>query len=222
MSVGIHWIFFRMQVQKNCFEATTQGQLEAKKDLQKLLSLNPKAYKLKLQKLQYELQLVEALTGLPYTAALVAQLRLLLRQIHLQQLQLDTEQKQLLLSGRLKLNRASQQAVINMNKDFKTYKIARDWLQMSAIAQTHFSPGLAVMPQSSDLAPSYRLQNEFEQKQALIIFWKAHLRVKQPLNNFIKNSIDWEQKCTTTLSPESMDFRIKIREDKSFSKLSSP
>ena len=164
----------------------------------RLLALNPLA-----QSLRFRLQLLKV----QFAAAVLSDNIVLAAQIS--QLIIQTKEQQQVL-------RFKQQALINFGQSYaqiqllKSYKnfISKSrqksaaWSEIlniqDSIALNTFKPLLAVSPDSTtDIAPVYELNPDFENQQRITAFWTLWFFAKPSFQTLVKTNQMWSLKCAS-------------------------
>ncbi|MFN7905351.1 MAG: hypothetical protein ACK5P5_09220 [Pseudobdellovibrionaceae bacterium] len=197
------------QLKKTCREELIRSQENSAKSLDRLFNLNPMALKLRFQKHAAQIALAAAVASLnqvaiaKYTKELLKIERARQRLHRIQQTILQRQN----IANHMGLNRvqialaASLAATVHGN--FFTEHI-------QFTGRKHV--GLAVEPDQPDTAPIYELQNPFEEKQTLSIFWKWKVQGIQPVLK--KLSLQFQRECSVTLIQRNHKWQPLLRRDK--------
>jgi len=205
---------FNLRTQQACREGGLRGQEQVAPLLKKLLGLNPQAVKLKTAEAQAQARLKAAIAAQNPPVITAARAHLLI--IQLQRRTLDLRQKQLIQQSNLALlqaHRKTHQALGGaLNEGLPTFNY------LKIVSHRNFSspPKLAVRPESSDVAPTYRTSVNFESDQALAHSWQYQLQVRSSFQNFLMADLKWNPACAVTLKEENLSWVPKIKKVKSW------
>ncbi|MNL05549.1 hypothetical protein D3C87_1261550 [compost metagenome] len=205
---------FNLSTQQACREGGLRGQQHVAPLLQQLLSLNPRALKLKLAELQAQAKLAAALSTGNLPAAAAA--RTEIASIQLQRKVLDFKQKSLIQQSNLFLLSAHQRTASSLRVARTQGLPTFNYLKIESRQHLTSAPKLAVRPESSDIAPTYRTLENFDSEQALAHSWQYQLRVRSPFQNFLMADLKWTPSCAVTLKQDGFSWIPKIKKVKSW------
>lgn len=205
---------FNLSTQQACREGGLRGQQQVAPLLQQLLALNPRALKLKLDKILAEAKLAAAISsGNPIAAAAA---RTEIASIQLQRKILDFKQKSLIQQSNLLLLTAHQKTASNLRIALTRGLPTFNYLKIDSRQSFTSASKLAVRPESSDIAPTYRTVENFDEQQALVHSWQYQLRVRSPFQNFLMADLKWSPSCAVTLKQDGFSWIPKIKKVKSW------
>jgi alkylhydroperoxidase/carboxymuconolactone decarboxylase family protein YurZ len=185
--------------------------------LQQLLALNPRAIKLKVDEAKAEARMKAAVAT--KNPALITADKLHLLHIQMQRRMLDIKQKQLVQQSNLLLLRAHQRTKTDLRTALSQGLPTFNYLKIESEQSSSHAPKLAVHPESSDVAPTYRTLENFDDNQALAHSWQYRLRVRSLFQNFLMADLKWAPSCAVTLKQDGNSWIPKIKKVKSWSKL---
>ncbi len=195
-----------------CRSGGIAGQEKAGKQIEALLHLNTKATLLIAKEKSARAALVAAEAAGNAYAAAAAETRL--RMVQAEQEVLNLRQKEILLQGNLALQMAQQYTASKLGiltSDLTDYK---SLFETNARIQTHSAPRMAVSPEGTDIAPTYRTNPDIEQSQVLVQQWQYQLRVQKHLQNFISGDFKFKQSCSVSITDRGGSWVPKILRDK--------
>jgi hypothetical protein len=213
----LNFLHLQSQVQKICFTEPRKTQNVVSERLKSLLSLNQLARQLKTAETTTRIALSVALRAIPYSAPVVARLKLQLAEIIRSQIALKIQQQTLISAASLSMQTALQSTSENLKSTFNHFGQNRNWLSVHSHVQTWPNGGLAVEAESSDRAPTYRLKANFETRQALVHSWHLTLKVRSWLSNWMDRSLVWNERCYSTIAKENNQWIVKSNLGKSSS-----
>lgn len=180
--------------------------------LQKLMSLNPRAAQLRLQIQSARIALAAAIAA----QNPVAVTKLSQRIAHLTKLQssLDIRQKQLINESNRELSTRYHRTQGLLRTNGAQALNSFPGLLFKFENRSGKLPRLAVEPDNPGLAPLYRLQTGFEQKQTLAHRWQFQLVIRPPISRYIGTNFSFEKSCLTTLRQKGLIWVPKITKDK--------
>jgi hypothetical protein len=205
----LDFLYLKSQVQKACFTGPRETQNKSIGSLEKLLALNNVARGLKILETTTRISLKIALRGLPYSAPLVASLKIKLATIIADQIKLGIMQKEIIYVATLAMQKSIQTTHASLKSIFNQFGEKRIWLDIHSSVHSDFSEGLAVEAESSDRAPVYRLKNNFESKQMLAHSWHFNLESESWLSRWTTKSLVWNDRCFSTLGQEAKQWTVK-------------
>lgn len=181
-----------------------QGQKQVAPHLEKLLSLNVTARRLKIEEVAAYAKIAASAGNPPALAAAKARLIKIKNQKRL----LDLKQKQL-------INQANMSLASSFLKTRKELTKNQESLSNILFISNGFHisgtrPTLAVRPDSSDIAPTYSPTPGFEEKQALAHEWQYTLAVRKPFSQFLEGRFQFRKACAVSLSEENATWVPKI------------
>lgn len=205
---------FNLRTQQVCREGGLRGQQQVAPLLEKLLGLNNKARNLKRAEIQAQRQLQLALASKVPPA--IAAARAYLAAVQLQRRVLDIQQKQILVQSNLILLKAHRATSRDLLAALLNGISAFNFLKVKTQKSFSLPPTLAVSPEYPDVAPPYRTQAQFEDKQALAHSWHYQLTVRSSFQNFLMGDLRWNPSCAVTLKQEGQTWITKIKRAKSW------
>lgn len=210
---GLLFVFVLINFMKNdlglkhqCRIQGEAGQKSVKPLLIQLLSLNPKAQLLKSEYLQAKTaqKLAIAAKNVPE----IQRLEIVIQKIQLQRHTLDKQQKRILSQANLLLYRNHSTTALGLRRMGASNSTV---LLTSTLQQIHGrAPDLAVLPESPDIAPIYKLKPDFENQQSLAHEWQYRITVRPPFSNFIKGDFSFKKACAVTLVKDGSTWIPKI------------
>ncbi|ASD62597.1 hypothetical protein [Bdellovibrio bacteriovorus] len=197
-----------LAMKHTCRSEGLQGQEKVRPHLEKLLSLNSEAIKLKVQwgkaltqrKMAYSAQN-------PYLITL-AEARVL--QVQTWRLALDAQQKQLIQQSNLQLQRSHSSTRTQLYRAHRENQTRLNFLTIKTQIENEPIPRLAVRPDFPDTAPTYSPEPDFEVRQALAQRWQYRIALRPPLSNFLKADFGFEKACAVTLTKGSLRWKTQI------------
>ncbi len=184
--------------------------------LERLLSLNPKATKLKTKLIATQLELEAAL--LAQNHPLAAKLALKIKSLETQRLILDHQQKNLIQKSNVLLIRGHALTSNQLHKTLLLNHKRTVLYTIKSIVLKTQSPSLAVRPDYADTAPTYSPTVQFEKDQSLAHSWQYEVTTAKPFDKFINGTFKFQKSCSVTLAKENFRWVAKINRDKSWSK----
>jgi len=197
------------------------GQLEVQnkvgKNLEKLLSLNPRALELRSQHKQAEAQLDAAeASGNPYAIA-AAEANLV--RVQMLREALDVRQRALIENSNMRFAFGTSKISRDLTQEWKHHNSAMtEWLQSDFQLLPERIPHLAVKPDIPDVAPKYDLLPQFEEAQSWVHSWQIVIHGVGWTGNFLTFSGRFERSCSTSLYSEDEYWIAKLKKAKSSSK----
>ncbi|MFM6927713.1 MAG: hypothetical protein ACKOX6_04575 [Bdellovibrio sp.] len=211
-SAALITIKINQQYLHTCRAEGLRGQKLVAPQLKLLISLNPISVALRAKKHFALGKMTAALTSQNYVALLkaTADFNTALENLR----KLDAQQKQLIRQSNLVLRSAHQMAQIKLRKDgFNNRSLGI--LESTFSVESRRPPQLAVHPDDADVAPTYSLEEDFENRQALAQKWQYTLRVVRPLRRLLSGTFQFEKSCAITLTEENQVWQPKVKKDKS-------
>lgn len=195
-----------------CRTEGVRGQRLVGPHLKVLLSLNPVSVALRTKKYLAMGKMAAALAAQNYVALAKATTEYNAALENLRKL--DIQQKQLIQQSNLLLRTAHQKTQIKLRQDGSANKTL-GILESTFSVDFREPPKLAVHPDDTDIAPTYSLEKDFENKQALVQKWQYTLRVVRPLRRLLSGIFHFEKSCAITLKEENKSWQPKVKKDKS-------
>ncbi|WP_413568737.1 hypothetical protein ACLWBD_14660 [Bdellovibrio sp. HCB117] len=181
-----------------------QGQKLVAPSLEKLLSLNNTARRLKVEEVAAYAKIAASAGNPPALAAAKARLV----KIQNQKRQLDLKQKQLINQANMSLASSfakTRRELANTQEGLSNILFVANGFHLSGRR-----PTLAVRPDSSDIAPTYSPVAAFEEKQALAHEWQYTLAVRKPFSQFLEGRFHFKKACAVSLIEENSAWIPKI------------
>lgn len=190
------------KIQHLCYKHVLLIQKQNQRNLMQLLSLNPKA-----QKLRQELSLAQKKYKIALSSKvphLIAAAKANLIYVRIKQGRMALKQKQIFIQNRLDRSFWQNQLVHQAKEELTSiYKIK--------------NPALAVKakPRNS-ITPSYFLKNNFSQKQTTQFSWKFLYKKIIPhwIYNFLQIPTSYKQSCAATIFRKDNQWTTKLIADK--------
>lgn len=186
------------------------GQKKVAPLLNSLLALNPLSKTLKIQYWAAVAELAVAVASENILAAHKAQVKI--NQISEKRNALDKQQKRLISQSNLLLKINHFNTAASLQKTGA--RISNVLLKVNFFAIPGRAPTLAVHPDSTDIAPTYSPDDDFEIKQALAHEWHYGVQVRPPFSNFITGNFIFKKACAVTLIKEDSRWIPKITKAK--------
>lgn len=202
----INFIKNDLALKHQCRAQGEIGQKSVRPLLEQLLSLNSKALALKAELLQAKAAQSAAITEQNWPE--VGRRAVQIKRIEKQQQLLDKQQKRLISQANMLLYRNHSSTSLGLRRlgtDNSTILLKSTLQQITGRA-----PRLAVVPESTDIAPVYKLKADFENEQSLAHEWQYKLSVQPPFSNFIKGDFSFKKACAVTLTKEGSAWITKI------------
>ncbi len=201
-------LHLELSLKQSCRRDGITAQRRVQPLLTQLLGLNSKAGLLRTQH-QLAKQAVLRCLNLPcLPAALKVEQR-----IHFARQKLDLLQKNLITQSNIILRSS------HMNTRRRLFEVFhQNTSLLSAKSQFTASgndPALAVVPESTDIAPVYRTKRDFLSAQAFALNWQYRRIFASPRFALNKQDIDFESSCSVSLKRESEKWKVVIAEGKS-------
>ncbi|MGE5086070.1 MAG: hypothetical protein ACM3MG_07180 [Bacillota bacterium] len=195
-----------------CRTEGLRGQKLVAPQLKVLMSLNPISVALRTKKHLAVGKMTVALASQNYIALAkaTADYNTALENLR----KLDAQQKQLIQQSNLFLRIAHQTTQIKLQKDGLTNRHL-GILESTLSVEPHSPPKLAIHPNDADIAPTYSLEQDFENRQALVQKWHYTLEVVRPLRRLLSGTFQFEKSCAITLKEENHEWQPKMKKDKS-------
>jgi len=195
-----------------CRSEGLRGQKIVGPHLKALMALNPVSVALRAKKYISRGKIIAALAAQNYIALAkaTADYNATLENLR----KLDAQQKQIIQQSNLVLRTAHQMAQTKLRKEGFANK-SLGILESTFSMEFRQPPKLAVQPDDTDIAPTYSLEKDFENKQALAQKWQYTLRVVRPLRRLLSGTFQFEKSCAITLKEENHTWQPKVKKDKS-------
>jgi hypothetical protein len=195
-----------------CRSGNLLGQEKAAKKIEDLLGLNDNATRLIIKEKNAKAELMAAeMSTNPYAIA-AAEAKIV--KIHGEQEVLNLRQKGIIEQGRLALMNAQQTTARDLGRMTAEITNYRSLFGTSARVSSRSAPSLAVSPEGTDIAPTYRTDPDIEKKQALAHRWQYELRVNPHLQRFISGNFKFEKSCAVSVTEKGRSWVPKILRDK--------
>ena len=201
-----------------CRQEQIAAQERSRGYLEQLFKKNDLARKLKIRHDVTEAALAAAIASQNWEA--VEPLREKLALINFQREALDLTQKVLIQAANLDLKMSGLKLYQMVSHESQSQKtLLAIFLDIQIRALNPRIPLLAVVPAYPDIAPEYRTQDRFSERQALEQSWQYRVRVISPLNQFLKGEANFKKESRITLAGEDEKWHIENQTAKSWSKL---
>lgn len=186
-----------LNIKHQCRKGGIEGQRPVGKILASLLSLNPKAQKLKKDFVSAKKQLAAAQKVFNYP--LVAALSAKIAKLTLARTELDSKQKQLIREGNrlLTSHHSKTKSAIRAPLEKNSLLLRTSEQQLRGKA-----PKLAVEADYVDIAPTYSPQPQFSDRQSLKHQWGYTVSLKKPFSHFVSGSFKFSKACAVSLEPQ--------------------
>jgi hypothetical protein len=206
-----------LELTQSCLVEQIETQEKVKRSLKTLLSLNPKAIRLKAQYETAVLHMRAAAASGNTAAFTAAQLRV--SYIWNQRMLLDLQQKSIINSANFYLQSQQSQLFLKLQREALARKNKFGFFAQTDVKDLKFKPvKLAVVPASKDIAPVYQLSENFIEDQALEVTWILKLKARPPVSLFLPVETSSPQSCSTTINNKEDSWPTVTREVKSLSK----
>lgn len=173
-------------------------QLYSKRQLTKILSLNPLAQHLRQKFQKAKVKWIQALNSNNIYAQELA--RLNLERASLRLLEMDLQQKDLLKITQEYIHTAAQQSEKRIHEfTLHQYSLSSNSILSEFKFLTIHSPKFALVAQDTDPAPTYVPSNYFQNEQKLTQTWKMLYKIKHPFSFLKKSELEIQKKYETTL-----------------------
>lgn len=203
----------KMKTVHQCRVETLEIQRQVQPLLEKLLSLNPGARALRIQRNLTEAQMVVAAATLNVHVLIALQARR--RMIIAQQRILDRTQQSLITQANFILNTKTLQAHYRLEKHLLELALTQNqWAEVHNRMLPPKIPKLAVRPTDRRMAPTYEPRKDFEKYQAAGLFWIQHYKPRGFLKSSGFSKPQVKNQCLATL--EESTWIPKIRKDKRY------
>ena len=200
-----------------CRQKQIAAQERSRGYLEQLFKKNPMAQKLRTQFELAEAALALAISSSNPPAIGAAQIRLDL--IKFRRAALDLTQKALIQAANADLKISSLGLYQQMQREASRQRsLLSSFLEIHLLITPSQSPILAVVPAYPDIAPPYRTQPGFSERQAMEQKWQYRFRIVAPLNQFLKGEAIFKKESRITLAGENEQWRIENLRGKSWSK----
>ncbi|MGZ3775515.1 MAG: hypothetical protein ACXVCY_16465 [Pseudobdellovibrionaceae bacterium] len=195
-----------LKLKYQCRTEGLSGQTHVQPLLIQLLALNPVAESLRLTYLETAAELAAAYElNPPAVPGLAAELQ----QIQDQRATLDKQQKQLIAQSNLILRSNHIHTRSQLLKSAQ--ELSNILLSVNSVVIQGQPPKLAVHPNSTDVAPTYSPDENFEVRQSLAHKWQYRMEVKPPFSSFLKGQdFIYEKACAVTLIKDGSKWIPKI------------
>ncbi|MFV3408301.1 hypothetical protein ACNH6C_06825 [Bdellovibrio bacteriovorus] len=197
-----------LAMKHTCRSEGLQGQERVRPHLEKLLSLNPRALKLKAEWITAQVQLKAAYAA--KNPPLIAAAKLRVAQVETWRQTLDAQQKQLIQQSNLQLQRSHSSTRTQLYRAHREYQTRLNFLTIKTQIENEPIPRLAVRPDFPDTAPTYSPEPDFEVRQALAQRWQYRIALRPPFSNFLKADFGFEKACAVTLTKGSLRWKTQI------------
>lgn len=186
-----------------CRSEGQKGQQKVSPLLKSLLALNPHALALKAELIAATAEVAAAWDPISSARALAH-----LKKVRQKRLELDRKQKQLIKQSNLLLLQTHSSTSRGLRRTGSTASNILLKTELNSVRGK--APKLAVRPDSSDIAPTYSLVDDFENKQALAHEWQYRVQVRPPFSNFLKGEFTFKKACAVSLAKENSSWHPKI------------
>ncbi|MFV8257508.1 hypothetical protein ACNQKP_06875 [Bdellovibrio bacteriovorus] len=197
-----------LAMKHTCRSEGLRTQDNVRPHLEKLLSLNPRALKLKAQWITAQVQLKAAYAA--KNPPLIAAAKLRVAQVEAWRQTLDVQQKQLIQQSNLQLQRGHTTTRSHLFRASRESQSRLNFLTIKTRLHNEPIPRLAVRPDVPDIAPTYSPEPDFEVRQALAQRWQYRIALRPPLSNFLKADFGFEKACAVTLTKGPLRWKTKI------------
>lgn len=212
VTVLMSFLQIDLELKHRCRTGGLSGQTAVRPYLTALLALNPLATTLKAQENILLAKLAAAIaSGNPPA---IAALKVQLAKIRQKRQELDIRQKQLIQQSNVSLARHHSTTHYQIRHRSAEIQNRFFFLNLNLRALPENAPRLAVRPDSSDIAPSYSPEENFETRQALAHRWQYRLTPRGPLAHFLSGSFQFEKACAVTLTKEARGWNTLITKGK--------
>lgn len=195
-----------------CRSGNLIGQEKAGKQIDALLKLNPKASLLITREFAAKAELAVATASENIPGVMRAERKL--NSIHEEQEVLHLRQKAIIQQGHMALMMAQQKTSRDLGLMTTELTNYRSLFETTARISPSSAPPLAVSPEGSDIAPTYRTDADIETKQKLAHRWQYQLRVNSHLQSFISGNFRFEKSCAVSVTQKGSSWVPKILRDR--------
>lgn len=205
----LHISQIKTKLEAICLKKQNQVFFQQRTRLIKLLDLNPEAQSLLLQKINLQREIAAAtLSG---QLEVAAALSLKLNKVILNQEKLAIKQKQILFQSDEDFLRSSYGILKDAAKAQREASVKGNpiW-DIEFTHNNHNIPHLSVEPTVADIAPPYKLKENFSTEQAWQFNWIMKIKSLQMLSSFLKLNYEVKLICALTLEVNGPKFQIVI------------
>jgi len=223
---GLFFLLFSQYYLKNwtqslytCRSELLDTQAAVRKNLEKLMALNPEVRALRIALNEAYVELAAAAAA--ENPGWAAEVQRRINQIKMQQRQIDAQQKFYIMTSNLKMANGAQKVIRLLHEQDQ-------WNQshlpsMLSFRIRNIAPKLtllAVKPDIPDVAPVYEPKNDFTQEQELRVSWISEFQT-QPTERFrwLSNHHKINQSCGASLKDEGATFPEILHEGRPLSRL---
>lgn len=210
LSTTIQWHQIHSELESHCLKLQNQSFFRQRNKLKQLLGLNPMAKKLSAEKMAVQLKIAAAVAS--GQIELVSILKVKLEKILIQQEKLAQKQQQILMQSREEFARQSLQitkTLLQLQQKIRSRTNPLWKLEFSSPHGKH--PRLAVTAVSTDIAPVYELEMDFENQQSWLVHWTTQLKPGSSMSALLHFNHEVSQQCRMTLSKDQ-NFSILVQD----------
>ena len=216
LGLGSYAVITFLQIEQRfsyiCRSGNLIGQEKAAKQIDALLKLNQKATQLIIKERNAKAELVAAEMSMnPFAIGKAAAKHL---KIQGEQEVLNLRQKAIIQQGNMALIFAQQKTSRELGLMTTELTNYRSLFDTSAKIFPGSAPPLAVSPEGTDIAPTYRTDADIETQQKLAHRWQYRLRVSPHLQSFITGNFFFEKSCAVSVTQKGSSWVPKILRDK--------
>lgn len=193
-----------------CRALQLETQNKVAKNLTKLLSLNPKALKLRLSQARAEKALISAInTGNPVA---IAAAETYLLYIQMQRQALDIRQKVLITGANTFLKSGSKRLQEALLAEWKRHtRGVRTWFEGRLILGARQVPSLAVQADFPEVAPVYQVRSPFAELQHWSETWVLELKTSSFVSRFFNFNGRFQRSCDSSIYLENASWTVKLK-----------
>lgn len=199
-----------LKIKYQCRAGGLRGQSRVAPFLKTILGLNPLAHSLRLQKIK-ALQEIATATAAKNPLALAAATHRY-QSIRKKQELLHSQQIQFIKQANLVMQQAHLTTALQLKSTGQS--LTNIFLKQDVRFTRNPSPKLALHPDDSDIAPTYSLNSDFENDQALVHQWQYVTTVRAPYSLFMPGSFHFDKVCSVTLRKDNSQWLPTINAGK--------
>jgi len=212
--LGFGFLRSDMAVLNVCRAEQMQVQNKVGRNLGKLLKLNPKALKLRLEQARAEKALQAAIES-GYPPAIAAAEAYLLS-VQMRRQALDVRQRALIDTANIWLASSGTSLQRSLAQEWRLHNNPLTaWWSGTLLPKESLVPQLAVKADFPEVAPLYLTVTDFENAQAWKQTWQLKVSTSSWVRKFLSFNGSFDRTCTTSLYQEGEEWVAKLKKDKS-------
>lgn len=178
-----------------------------------LLSLNPQSTALKIEYNLLTIQISAALAAGRFESAMALQIKQ--DKVMLQRFDLDVKQKTIILNANRLITQKIRDYTSLVRSESNAYQEGvRHYMNFSSQITEVYPTRFAVEPQSTDIAPNYKMSGNFSTQQGFKILWSSLWIAVNQTRLFQNFNFKHIQTCEVTSERSLSEWRLKIKMDK--------